>query len=277
MFKKLISKLLIVALILAPATSYCLPNGGQVVAGSATIKNTDAATMSINQTTNKAIINWNSFSIAGKEAVNVIQPSTAAILLNRVTGIDPSSILGSLSANGQVWVVNPNGVFFGPSARVDVNGLVASTLDIANPDFLAGKYNFKTAANAKGIVSNQANINLSRPGAYIAFLSAQDINTSGLLQVDLGTVILATGNALTLNLDSKGTISVAVTQATANTLTKTDATSQAVLLTSKDLKTVLTQAVNTQGITEAKALTANKDGTVALVATPGNINISGPI
>ena len=116
------------------------PQGGTVVAGQATITQPTPISQVINQTTNKAIIDWKSFSIASGEKVRFNQPSTTSVTLNRVTGYDPSYILGEMSSNGKIFLVNPYGVVFGAGARVDVGGLVASTLSIANSDFLSSPY-----------------------------------------------------------------------------------------------------------------------------------------
>ena len=100
--------------------------------GSATIARPDAATTTVTQKSEKAIINWQSFSIGQDEITRFMQPDAKAIVLNRVTGVDPSKIMGNLTANGQVWLVNPNGIAFGKSATVDVAGLLATTIDIAD-------------------------------------------------------------------------------------------------------------------------------------------------
>ena len=90
--------------------------------------------MTIRQATDQAILNWQTFNIGASASVNFIQPSASSIALNRVLGSDPSAIYGQLTANGQVFLVNPSGVLFGPGARVDVAGLVASTLAIRDAD-----------------------------------------------------------------------------------------------------------------------------------------------
>ncbi len=102
---------------------YALPVGGAVSAGSATI-GAGAGSTTITQTSQNAAINWQSFNIGSGESVNFIQPNSSAIALNRVLGSDPSSILGSLNANGKVFLVNPNGIVFGQGASVNVGGLV---------------------------------------------------------------------------------------------------------------------------------------------------------
>ena len=111
-----------------PPLPNTLPTGGQVAAGQAAINQT-GNTLNILQTTGKAIINWNSFNIGSNATVNFAQPNSSSVALNRVLGSDPSSIFGHLNANGQVFLINPNGVLFGKGARVDVGGLVASTLN----------------------------------------------------------------------------------------------------------------------------------------------------
>ena len=102
------------------------------------IDQTVANTTTVNQSTQNLAINWSSFDIASTETVNFIQPNASSIALNRVLGQNPTSILGSLNANGQVFVLNPNGVLFGTTAQVNVGGLVASTLSLSDTDFMAG-------------------------------------------------------------------------------------------------------------------------------------------
>src|SRR5690606_1591825 len=111
----------------------------------------------INQSTHRAALNWNGFSIGAGEAVIFRQPSVNAVALNRVVGANPSEIYGTLRANGHVFLINPSGVLFGPGAQVDVAGLVASTLNIANSDFMSGRYVFSGGAGA-GAVINQGTL-----------------------------------------------------------------------------------------------------------------------
>ena len=117
------------------------PTNPAVTAGQATISTSPNSTV-VRQSTSKAIIQWQSFSIPSGDSVTFVQPGASAIALNRVTGGQASSIYGSLTANGQVWLVNPNGVLFGNGAQVNVAGLLATTSDIRDQDFLAGNYNF---------------------------------------------------------------------------------------------------------------------------------------
>ena len=126
--------------------------------------------MVITQTTANVAINWQRFDVRAGESVTFVQPSSSAVALNRVIGADPSTILGSLSANGNVFLVNPNGILFGRGASVNVGGLVASTLAIGDADFMARDYRF--AGNGSGSVSNAGTIQ-ARDGGYVALLGAR--------------------------------------------------------------------------------------------------------
>ena len=137
--KSSIAQTLLLAAILTSTNTFAepavnaLPTNGQVVSGQSSFNQT-GNTLNINQSTPKAIINWGSYNIGANATVNYTQPSTSAISLNRVTGLDPSAIFGKLNANGQVWLINSNGVLFGQGAQVNVSGLLASTLNITDDD-----------------------------------------------------------------------------------------------------------------------------------------------
>jgi filamentous hemagglutinin family protein len=172
---------------------FALPTGQQVVNGQAAF-NTQGANLTITNSPN-AIINWQGFSINNNEAVRFIQQSSTSAVLNRVIGQDPSRILGLLQSNGRVFLINPNGILFGQGARIDVNGLVASTLNISNQDFLAGKYNF-TAGAVAGSIQNQGTITTPEGGSV--YLIAPDIENSGIINSPKGDVILAAGHSVHL-------------------------------------------------------------------------------
>src|SRR6185437_14995562 len=110
--------------------------------------------------------------------------------LNRVLGADPSIIMGNLSSNGKVFLVNPNGILFGPGAQVNVAGLVASTLNISDANFMAGQYKFSGAGG--GVVLNRGSINAA-DGGYVALLGAS-VGNQGVITAKFGTVALAAGN-----------------------------------------------------------------------------------
>jgi len=145
----------------APETAWAqaLPTGLNIASGTADIESSSGR-MVIRNSPN-AILNWQSFSIGQPNTVIFLQDNANSKVLNRVVGNDPSNILGSLSSNGQVWLVNPNGVMFGQNAQVNVGALVASTLGISNENFLAGRYAFGADGVPGGLVQNYGNLNAS--------------------------------------------------------------------------------------------------------------------
>src|SRR5205085_12286465 len=153
------------------------------------------------ETTNKAIISWSAFSIPKGSIVQFVQPGKSSVALNRVTGGSVSNILGDLIANGQVWLINPAGVFFGPGAQVDVAGLMATTSDIKNGDFLSGNYQFGIgSANPNASIVNQGTIRTSPGGSVV--LSGARVDNQGLIEAQLGSVVL--GGAKTFAVDFQG-------------------------------------------------------------------------
>src|SRR5262245_4695775 len=137
------------------AEGFANPTGPSVVSGSASFSTIGKA-LTVTNSPN-AIINWQGFSIGAGEITRFQQQNAASAVLNLVVGQDPSAIFGTLSSNGRVFLINPNGVLFGQGSRVDVAGLVASTLNISNGDFLAGKLNFQAGAVA-GSISNPGEV-----------------------------------------------------------------------------------------------------------------------
>src|SRR5688572_18314616 len=114
--------------------AFAEPTGGAVQLGTGTIDTVDTTT-TIDQTSNHLQVNWATFNVAADETVNFVQPSATAIALNRILDVDPSSILGSLTANGRVVLSNPNGILFGANSTVNVGALIATSLDPAFDDF----------------------------------------------------------------------------------------------------------------------------------------------
>lgn len=181
------------------------PTLPQVVAGQATFAQ-QGNVFSITNTPN-TIINWQSFSVGRDEITRFIQQSSDSKVLNRITGQDPSQILGSLQSNGQVFLINPNGVLFGKDARIDVNGLVASSLQLSNSDFLAGKHNFQGEAGA-GKVVNQGSITTPQGGKV--FLIAPTVENHGVISAPNGEILLAAGKSVQLVDSANPAITVVV-------------------------------------------------------------------
>ena len=176
------------------------PTGGIVVGGSATISSPSSSPMTliINQTSQNAIINWNSFNIGTGETVKFIQPNSSSISLDRVTGVGVSTINGTLTANGNVFLINPNGVLIGPGGVINTAGFVATTSNIKNSDFMAGRHNFGIAGRPDASVVNLGRITAANSG--FAALVAPGVRNSGTITANLGTVALASGNTFTLDL-----------------------------------------------------------------------------
>lgn len=197
----------------AQLTATALPQGVQLAAGQASVS-TAGAVMSIQQSSARAALNWQSFNIGSQATVNITQPGASSVLLNRITGGDPSQILGSLNANGQVFLVNPNGVMFGQGSRVNVGALTASTMNVTDADFMAGQWRF-TRGNATASVLNQGHIEASL-GGYVAML-APSVHNEGVVTAQRGTIAMAAGEAVTLSLTGSGSLSVQVDPAQVQT------------------------------------------------------------
>ncbi len=174
-----------------------LPTNGVVQTGAATVS-TNGTAMTINQATQKASINWNSFSIGKDASVNVVQNNASSVLLNRVVGNDPSHIFGKLTANGQVILINPNGVVFGKGGSVTASAFTASTFGMSDADFQNGKYKYTRNGSTAGVtVENGADIHTTTPGGYVALIGAS-VNNQGEIHTQQGAVVMASGESVAL-------------------------------------------------------------------------------
>src|SRR5258708_3143610 len=262
--------------VLAQTTANTLPTGGSVTAGSAAISSS-ANKMQIDQYSQKAILQWDTFSIGSGAWVNFSQPSSSAIALNRVLGNNPSEIFGHLTANGQVFLTNPNGVLFAPSASVDVGGLCATTLSIAHKDFLAGRYNFYNAGGA-GSVVNQGNIVTAN--GYAA-LAGPQVRNDGIIIARAGSVALAAGDRVSLDMIGDGLISVSVDQAALNASAINAGRIQAdggnVILTARSANALLDTVVNNSGVIRANSLVQRNGEIIVDGGNAGGVSNSGTL
>jgi len=176
------------------AQQAALPVGMNPVSGAAHLTTAGSQMTVINSP--NAVLDWQSFSIGAGNGVHFQQDSAASKVLNRVVGNDPSSILGSLSSNGQVWLVNPNGVLFGAGARIDVGALVASTLGVSNADFLAGRHGFNSGGTAAGSVVNRGDLTTSFGGRV--WLVGASVRNEGTITTPGGQIVLAAGQSIEL-------------------------------------------------------------------------------
>jgi filamentous hemagglutinin family protein len=181
-----------VAATLTSTPAFANPSGATVTSGNATIS-VSGSTLTVTNSPN-TIINWHDFSIANGETTRFIQQSASSAVLNRVTGGNPSLILGTLQSNGRVFLINPSGIIFGAGSVVDVGGLVASTLDISNKDFLAGKHVYNANTVNAGNVVNRGEIR-SASGGFVYLIGTQ-VENSGLINTPGGEAILAAGHSV---------------------------------------------------------------------------------
>ncbi len=187
----------VLALGASPAALWAAPQGGTVTAGQAQVASNGNLT-AITQQSQRAVIDWRSFSVGASEAVDFRQPNASAVTLNRVLGNDLSSIQGRITANGTVFLVNPNGVLFGQGAQVNVGGIVATTANISNANFMAGIDRFDQPGDATAAVVNQGVIRVADNG--IAALVGRRVSNAGFIVARLGKVALAGGDAFVLDL-----------------------------------------------------------------------------
>ena len=254
-----------------------LPTGGQVTSGNAGISSS-GSTMNVTQSSQKAIINWGTFNIGQQAAVTFQQPNAASIALNRVGAGPASDIEGHLNANGQVFLINPSGITFGAGAQVNVGGLVASTMDIADQDFLNGTYAFKRHGST-GTILNQGTVTAG-DGGYIGFLAPNVVNQGNLVTGRFGSVVLAAGRKVTLTFDDNGTslVSAQVDPTKVQTLIENHnlitAPDGRVIMSAQAASALMGSTINNSGIIEADSLTS-KGGVVTLEAS--NITNSGTI
>lgn len=242
-----------------PASAQALPTGLTVVHGQASVA-TAGDHMTVTNSSG-AILNWQSFSIGAKQGVHFQQADAASKVLNRVVGNDPSQILGSLSSNGQVWLLNPNGVLFGQGARVDVAGLVASTLHLADADWLAGRqhYTAPAAGAAQASVVNQGELRTTYGGRVL--LLGSSVRNEGLIDTPGGQAVLAAGDTIDLIDTGTPNLTLRVSAGAGQVLQQGAVRAAGGRI---DMQAAL---VNQQGIVQADALAHGPAGEIVLAAT----------
>mgnify|MGYP002624158149 CR=1 FL=1 len=252
---------------------YANPNGGTVVAGSAAIGQS-GNTLTIQQFSDRAVINWQDFSIQPGETTRFIQPDSSSAVLNRVTGGNPSAILGTLEANGNVYVINPNGILVGANASVNVNGLVASTLDVNNSMFMqGGDLTFQGSSRAG--VANYGTIRALEGDIY---LIGATVENHGTLQAASGRVGLAAGQSVQIIDSAHPSLVVRATEesigGTGIHNTGIVEAAQAELIANGG--NVYALAINNEGIVRATG-SETRGGRVFLIADGGKIRSTGDL
>jgi len=266
-----------IAQIALGAAAQAAPTGANVTLGAATIGQSGRVT-TVAQSSQKVAINWQGFGIAGNETVNFVQPNAAAVALNRVVGNEASVIAGLLHANGQVFLINSAGVLFTKGSSVQVGGLVASTLDLGDADFAAGRYAFKGAAKPGAAVVNDGTLTAADAG-YVALLGAT-VQNSGVIVATRGTVALQAGNAVRLEFAGDMLAGVTIDEGALAALVENHGAILAdggrVLLTAKAADALLASRVNLDGIVQARTLGELK-GEIVATADGGTASIDGTL
>jgi filamentous hemagglutinin family protein len=264
---------------LRPAVAGELPAGASVAHGSVGISSPGANTMTIQQSSAAAIVNWQSFSIGAGATVNVQQPNASSALLNRVTGATTSTIAGGLNANGQVYLVNPNGIVITPTGTVRAGGgFVASTLGITDEDFKAGRRNFAGTGNSAAVV-NRGTIEVGR-GGYAALLGGA-VENAGTISVPLGRIGLGAGERATLDISGDGFLEVAVPSSAPGDKAliqhsgRIRADGGRVEMKAATAREVARQAISLTGVVEARSVRGRSGAIVLGGGAGGAVNISG--
>jgi filamentous hemagglutinin family protein len=255
-----------------------LPAGAQITSGSATIA-TSGTRMTVNQSSQKMIANWQSFNIGENASVHFNQPNSAAAALNRISDQNPTQIMGSLSANGQLFLLNQAGIIFGKTATVNVGGLVASSLNMLDSDFLDAKYKFTNGGSA-GTILNQGAIKVA-DGSVFAFIAPR-VTNEGSITANSGNVLLAAGDQVSLDFNGDGLISYTVDRGAVDALVENRGIIKAdggvVVMTAKAADALRMASARNTGVIETRTI-QNKGGRIMLISDMenGQTTVSGKL
>jgi filamentous hemagglutinin family protein len=259
-----------ITVMVQPAVAFALPQGGVVAGGSATITTT-ADTVTIQQASDRALINWTGFDVDSGQTAQFQQPNAGSIALNRVNSNSASQINGNVNANGQVWIVNPHGTVFGQGAQVNVGGLVATTADIQDDRFMQGDHRFDIAGDTNAVIENQGHITVRENG--VATLVAPKVRNSGVIEARLGKVQMASGDTMALDLYGDGLINLEASGALSQQLVENTGTIQAnggtVMMTAAAAGDVVDSLINVEGVVVADSI-GEQNGEVVIFAQGSN-------
>ena len=241
-----------------------LPSGGSVVQGNATITVPSNGRQTITQTSDRAVINWQSFDVGQANSVIFAQPNSSAATLNRVTGNTASTIAGQITANGQVYLINPNGIQITSTGTVNAGrGFVASTLDISDTDFMAGTGIF---TGDGGLIDHQGSITVGT-GGTIGLLGG-NVRSTGLIAAPAGKVVIGAVARATLDLNGDGFLQVALPDSAAVTQS-----GSAALVSAQDAYLAARNVVNLEGVSASSV--SGHNGQITLGGTVNVDSISG--
>ena len=259
--------------------AYANPQGGVVRAGAATIQGQGTPVVQVTQATDRAVIDWKSFDIAPGESTRFRQPTVSSVILNRIHDQNPSQIMGNLSANGKVMLINPNGMVFGKEAQMDVAGLVATSANISDAALMQGKtLAFDQPGNPSAAIVNQGSISVRDAG--LAALVAPRVVNDGVITAKTGRVTLGAGDTVTLDLYGDGLVSVAASEKmTAQGIMQSGriaAPGGEVRLAAAEAVQVMDGTINMTGLIDAGGI-ETKGGAIIIQAGGGMANVSGTI
>jgi filamentous hemagglutinin family protein len=255
-----------------------LPTGARVTAGQASVSQSGAAALTVNQSSASAVINWQTFNLGSSASVNFVQPSASSATLNRVLDSNPSQIFGRITAPGQVFFSNPNGMYFAPGASVEVGSLAATTHSISDADFMAGAYRF-TRNGANGSIVNEGQLQAGL-GGYIALLAPQ-VRNQGVVVAQLGTVALAAGEAYALQMQGNQLANVRVTPGTLQALVENGNAVRApgglIILSAQAADQLRGSVVRSSGELAANGLGLRNGRVVLDAGADGTVQVSGRV
>ncbi|MCG6942070.1 MAG: filamentous hemagglutinin N-terminal domain-containing protein, partial [Thiohalocapsa sp.] len=261
------------------------PHGGVVVRGSADIA-TGPGRVTVQQHSGKTVVNWNGFSIEGGEVTEFKQPDKSAIALNRVVGPDSSRIDGELKANGNVWLVNQNGVMVGPTGKVNAHGFLATTTDIDDDAFMEGRYNFdRPSSNPNAKVINQGRISLGERG--LGALVAPHARNDGVIEGSMSDVVVGGAETFSLDVYGDGLIEFDITgkverrpdgvHALAENTGEILVDGGSVLITADAAAGVIEDVVNVAGRVQAHSFTDSQGAIVLDGGDNGRVRVAGSL
>ncbi|MTD26985.1 filamentous hemagglutinin N-terminal domain-containing protein [Erwinia sp. J316] len=262
------------AIAIAFTTTAHAAGTGTIVSGNGSISQNQNHTV-VKQNTNKMVINWDNMDVGQKEILQFVQPDKRSAVLNRINSLDPTQIDGALTANGQVYIVNPNGVLINKGSTVNVGSLIASSLDIKDSDFIKGNLTF--SGGGEGTVSNQGVI-LSQ--SEVALIGAGEVNNHGEITTNLGGAVLVAGDDITLSFMGFGLINVKINKGSLRALVNNGGIIRTpggqIALTAWATDTLTRSVINNTGTLEADQVVMRTDG-VYLENNDKDITIAGTV
>ncbi|WP_415891255.1 filamentous hemagglutinin N-terminal domain-containing protein [Neptuniibacter sp. SY11_33] len=266
--------------ILIPNKALSGPEGGVISQGSGSIS-VDNKTTTIQQSSNAMVVDWQSFNVAQDELVKFEHPSAKASTLNRIHDQNPSQILGRVEGQGNVFLINPNGIVFGENSTVNLGSLVATTKQISDNDFMSGNIVLQDV-DGEGVIVNKGTLTAATGGSVV--LVGDNVVNEGVIQAVKGIVVLASGESATLDFDGDGLLqfklSGEVTEGETDTAVLNSglisADDGSVILTAKAARDVFANVVNNTGVIEAKGIDTS-GGKIRLIGEGADVRNSGQL